>query len=103
MNSYVVNLYPVPNEFGPGEAIDITSAAAVQFTTSFDPKTSCVLVSVQHGDLYVTFDDSTPSSSNGLYIKAPYLDYWSKEAARVAKMIGTSGTNAHVRIAQFTY
>ena len=103
MNSYVVNLYPVPNESGLGEAIDVTSSAAVQFATSFDPKTSCVLVSVQHGDMYVTFDGSTPSSTNGIYIKSYYTNYWSKESARVAKMIAVGGQTAHVRIAQFTY
>jgi len=103
MNSYVVNLYPIPNEFGPGEALNVTNTVAASFVTSFDPKTSCVLVSVQHSDLYVTFDGTVPSSSNGLYVKAPYLEYWSKEAARVARMIGTSGTATHVRLAQFTY
>jgi hypothetical protein len=103
MNSYVVNLYPVPNDGFAGEGIDVTSAAAASFTGPFDPKTSCVMISVMHGDMYVTFDGSLPSVTNGIYIKAPYINYWSKEAARVARMIAVSGQTAHVRIVQFTY
>ena len=103
MNSYVVNLYPIPNEFGLGEALNVTNAAVQQFTTSFDPKTSCVYVTCSGGDFYVTFDGTTPSATNGHYINSVYYAWWSKEAARVAKMIGSSGTTAHIRISQFTY
>lgn len=103
MNSYVVNLYPIPNEFGAGEALDVTSAAVAQFATSFDPKTSCCYITSTGGDFYVTFDGSTPSSTNGHYIKADYTAWWSKEAARVAKFIGQSATAANIRMSQFTY
>lgn len=103
MNSYVVNLYPIPNEFGPGEALDVTNAAVSQFATSFDPKTSCCYVTTSGGSFYVTFDGSTPSSTNGHLLASPYGEWWSKESARVAKFLASSGTAVNIRMSQFTY
>lgn len=102
MNSYVVNLYPIPNEFGLGEALDV-DGTAVSFATTFDPKTTCCYITTDGANFYVTFDGTTPSSTNGHYIASPYIAYWSKEAARVAKMVAHGGGITHVRMSQFTY
>ena len=102
MNAYVVNLYPVPNDANLGQAVDV-DGTVVSFANSFDPKTTCCLVTATGGDFYVTFDGSVPSSTNGHEITVPYRDYWSKEAARVAKMKATGGAIAHLRLSQFTY
>jgi hypothetical protein len=102
MNSYVVNLYPVPNEFGPGQALDV-DGTVLSFTNNFDPKTTCCYISSTGGNFYVTFDGSEPSSTNGHHIESPYFAWWSKEATRVAKMIAQGGAIAHIRMSQFTY
>ena len=102
MNSYVVNLYPVPNEFGPGQALDV-DGTILSFANNFDPKTTCCYITTDGADLYVTFDGSDPSSTNGHYLKSPYVAWWSKEATRVAKMIAHGGGITHMRMSQFTY
>lgn len=103
MNSYVVNLYPVPNDGYPGETLTIDSAQAYQFTQAIDYKTTCCYITVAGGDFYVTFDGSTPSVNNGHHIEVPFAGWWSKEATRVAKMITTGGHTSRVTFSQFTY
>lgn len=103
MNSYVVNLYPVPNDGQPGQTIDVTNAAVQSFTQALDYKTTCCYVTITGGDTYVTFDGTTPSSTNGHKILVPYDRIWSKEATRVAKFLATGGNTAHVVMSQFTY
>ena len=93
MNSYVVNLYPVPNDGQPGQTIDVTTPAA-SFTQALDYKTTCC---------YVTFDGTTPSATNGHRLVAPFANYWSKEATRTAKFIAIGGNTAHITMSQFTY
>ena len=102
MNSYVVNLYPNPNGTAQGQALDV-DGTVVSFTSNFDPKTTSVLVTSSGGDFYVTFDGSTPSSSNGHQIASPYIGWWSKDSARLAKFLATGGSIAHLRLSQFTY
>ena len=102
MNSYVVNLYPVPNDSQPGQTIDVTSPAA-SFTQALDYKTTCCFITTYGADCYVTFDGTTPSASNGHRIVAPFSAYWSKEATRTAKFIAIGGNTAHITMSQFTY
>ena len=103
MNSYVVNLYPVPNDSNPGQTIDVTSAATASFTQALDYKTTCCYITITGGDCYVTFDGSTPSSTNGHHIIVPHDAWWSKESTRVAKFKATGGNTSHVVMSQFTY
>ncbi len=103
MNSYVVNLHPIPNGTQPGETLSVNNAAVYQFATAFHPRTSCCYITVSSHPIYVTFDGSTPSSTNGNELASGFEGWWSKEAARLAKMIGHSGALSRVAISQFTY
>lgn len=103
MNSYVVNLYPVPNDGNVGQTLDVNNAQVYQFTQPLDNKTTCCYITATGGDFHVTFDGSTPSSTNGHHMVVPFSAWWSKEATRVAKMKSTGGTVAHVTFSQFTY
>ena len=103
MNSYVVNLYPVPNDGNLNETIAVSNSVVKSFTTSLDPKTTCCYVTIAGGDTHVTFDGSTPSATNGHHLVVPYDRFWSKEATRAAKFLATSGNTAHVTMSQFTY
>jgi hypothetical protein len=102
MNSYVVNLYPVPNDGNLGETINVNSTVR-SFTSAIDHKTTCCYITISGGDTYVTFDGSTPSSTNGHHLIVPYDRFWSKEATRVAKFLASGGNVAHVTMSQFTY
>lgn len=103
MNSYVVNLYPVPNDGQPSQTIDVTNAAVISFTQSLDYKTTACYVTIHGGDCYATFDGTPPSATNGHKLNAGYDKFWSNEATRKAKFIATGGNIAHVTMSQFTY
>lgn len=103
MNSYVVNLYPVPNDGNPGETITVADDAVSSFTTTLNYKTTACYLSVTGGNVYVTFDGTTPSDTNGILLTAPYDRLWSKESTRVAKFIAVADASARVAMSQFTY
>ena len=103
MNSYVVNLHPLPNGTAPGETLTVTNLAVFQFATAMNPRTTCCYITITGGDLHVTFDGSAPSPTNGHHIVVPFEGWWSKEAARAAKMQAQSGANSKVVMSQFTY
>lgn len=103
MNSYVVNLYPVPNDGQAGQTVDVTNAAVSSITTPLDYKTTCCYITITGGDCYVTYDGTAPSTTNGHLLAIPYDRFWSKEATRVAKFKASSGNTAHVVMSQFTY
>lgn len=102
MNAAVVNLYPVPNDGKPGQTIDV-DGTVLSFTTPIDRGTKMCYITISGGDVYVTFDGTTPSSTNGHHLIVPYDRFWSSEATRVAKFLATGGNVAHVTMSQFTY
>jgi hypothetical protein len=101
-NSLVVNLYPKPT----GEADQrLTVSTTVVFLTEnwSAASTKYILIDIQTADVYVTFDGSDPSSSNGHLFKTtgqPF--FWSKEAARVARFIRAGATDGFVMATPFT-
>ena len=105
MSAYNLNpLYPKPSLGSNGTAVagqrKTVSSAAVTWTTPFDANTSLVSVDVQVDDVYVTFDGTTPSASNGhrLYAKDKVL--WSKATATAAKFIRVT-TDATLQASEF--
>ena len=86
-NTFSVNLYPLP---APGATLQkiTVSTVAIPFTSIFyDGKTKFVLFEVQAGGVYVTFDGSTPSSSNGHLYAVNTREFWSANRADAAKFI----------------
>lgn len=102
MNSYVVNLHPLPNGTNQGETLTVTSGAVSQFTVPFDPRTTCCYITITGGDIDMTFDGTEPGPTNGHHIVDPFEGWWSREAARAVKMKAQSAS-ARVSMSQFTY
>ena len=99
MNSHITNLYPQPNGTVAGENLAV-AASAVQFA-AFDADTTSVFVDVQDDSVYVTFDGTTPSASNGhLMLKEQGLIVLKAETAKAAKFIQVT-TAAVVHVSQF--
>ena len=99
-NSLVTNLYPAPT---PGVA-DQTLAvgnSVVQFS-AFNSLTKFVVLDVQVADVRVTYDGSTPSSTNGHILFAGRSYTWSKAAAEAAKFIEDTTTDATIHASEFT-
>jgi hypothetical protein len=86
-NTFSVNLYPLPSPSATLQKLAV-STAAVQYASKFyDGKTKFVLFEVQTGGVYVTFDGSTPSSSNGHLYAVNTREFWSAGRADAAKFI----------------
>ena len=76
------------------------SNTAVQFS-AFNNLTQLVVIDIQNADVMVTFDGSSPTSSNGhrLYQGTAYT--WSKAMCASAKFIRQSGTDAAIHASEF--
>lgn len=102
MNSFVVNLYPKPNDTAPSQNLTV-AATAVQFNpATFDYKTNAFFVTVHTAAIIVTFDGSTPTAANGHVLQNNWSGWWSRDAAIAAKLLRHGGTSAVVTISQFT-
>jgi hypothetical protein len=100
MNSHITNLYPVPNGTVSGQNLAV-STSAVQFS-AFHTDTKYVMIDVQDDSVYVTFDGSTPSASNGhILLKEQGLLVLSALAGKAAKFLRVT-TNAVVHVSQFS-
>lgn len=104
MNSYVVNLYPVSNDQAPMQTLTVGAAPFVTtFVNNFDTKTNVFFFTLHNGNVYVTFDGSTPSATNGHTLEAPYSGWFNKIAIKNMKLIKHTGGAAIVAISQFTH
>lgn len=74
-----------------GQSISAGTSSSVQFSAF--PAAQFVELSVTSQDVYVTFDGSTPSSTNGVYLpKNTTQIQWPIERALAAKFIGAANT-----------
>ena len=101
MNSHITNLYPQPNGTVAGENLSCaTTGSGVQFA-AFHADTKYVMIDVQDNNVYVTFDDSTPTATNGhILVKDNPLITLSATAGKAAKFLGISGASI-VQVSQF--
>lgn len=102
MNSYVVNLYPVSNDQAPMQTV-VVGTGATSFVNNFDTKTNVFFFTLHNGNVYVTFDGTTPSASNGHTLEAPYQGWFNKIAIKNMKLVKHTGGAAIVAISQFTH
>lgn len=99
---YSAQRLPVPN--GTLSIVTLSvGASPVGFGASaFGEGTELIALEARGGSVYVTFNGTAPSSTNGLSIAADDPVDWSLETARAAKFIQNSGA-AVVYAAQFKY
>jgi len=94
MNSRTSNLYI--GNINPGatsERLSATTGAAVSLA-AFHIDTDYVVIDIQDNNVFVTFDGTTPSATNGhLLIKEQGLIVLNKNAAAGASFIGSGGTS----------
>ena len=109
-NSFVTNLYPIPSGSGNDHRLTVDgTAGGVLFsganddnTAAFDALTKYIAMDVQDADVFMTFDGSAPTTSNGHKLFAGRSYTFSKEAAVKAKFIRSGGTSAKIHASQFT-
>lgn len=90
MNSRVSNLYlGNPNENATNENLAVSTAAVSLAALHAD--TDYVVLDIQDNNMWVTFDGTTPSASNGhLLVKEQGLIVLSATAAKAAQFIRVS-------------
>lgn len=99
MNSHITNLYPSPNGTVSGQNLAVNTSA-VQFA-AFHTDTKYVMIDVQDNSVYVTFDGSTPSATNGhVLLKEKGLLVLSSASGKAAKFLQGTGA-AVVQVSQF--
>ena len=96
-----INFYPKPNGTKADERLTVSSSV-VPFSTVWDITTQYVLLDVQNADVMVTFDGSTPSTTNGHRMYAGTNAIWSRQAAAAAKFIRFGSTDGIIHASQFT-
>jgi len=110
-NSFVTNLYPIPSGTGNDHRLTVdATAGGVQFsqsskddnTDAFNSLTKYIAFDVQDADVFMTFDGSAPTTSNGHKLFAGRSYTFSKEAAVKAKFIRSGSTSAKIHASQFT-
>lgn len=104
--TFAVNLYPSPTVGGTDERLAVSNSA-VQFSTNWETSPSAganrfIVLDVQTDDVMVTFDNSTPTSTNGHRLYAGESFTWSVNTAMAAKFIRVT-TDAVVHASPFTY
>jgi hypothetical protein len=97
--------YPSPttNDAGAvvaGQRLSV-GASTVSFATAFNKNTDMVLIEVQGNGIFVTFDGSVPSATNGFGYGTNTREMWSKQRATRARFIQQSGA-AFVMASEFT-
>ena len=101
MNSRTSNLYlgnPNPNATNQNLTV---SNSAVSLTAPHTD-TDYVIIDVQDNDVYITFDGTTPSASNGHVLPdGQGVLVISANAARVAKFIRATGSDGVIHATQF--
>ena len=110
-NSFVTNLYPIPSGTANDHRLTVdNTSGGVQFsqsskddnTDAFDSLTKYIAFDVQDADVFMTFDGSAPTTSNGHKLFAGRSYTFSKEAAVKAKFIRSGSTSATIHASQFT-
>lgn len=88
MTNNISNIYPKPSSGVLGERLAVSSAAVALAASGWDvTNTKQVIWNLQAGDVYVTFDGTVPSSSNGCLIYAGQSGTWSLQLAKSARFI----------------
>ena len=100
------SLYPVPNPVSGAAGYRLAvSSSPVQLSAglSYHGDTKYIFIDVQNQDVIVTFDGSTPSTSNGHVLSVGYRAFWHVNTARAAKFIRAGGSDGAVHASQFSY
>lgn len=97
MNFRATNLHISPMPGAVAARVEVTSGAAVTLSTSLTASvapegTKYVIWQVQTGAMYVTFDGTTPSATNGFSYVAGEDGEWDIATARAATAIAASTT-----------
>lgn len=101
MNSFAVNIFPVPAPGQTDERLSVSSSAVPFSTTWPAADVKFIVLDVQTNDVMVTFDGSTPTSSNGHRLYAGQSFTWHRKTAEAAQFIRVSA-DAVIHASPFT-
>jgi hypothetical protein len=89
-NSKTINLYPKPSATTAPQQLTVSSSAVSLTSTTWLPADAYFLIEVQSNSMYVSFDGTTPSVTNGFIYTSGTREVWSSKRAAAAKFIQVS-------------
>lgn len=90
-----------PNGAGTRTTVSTTVIAPATVTGAVATDTSHFLVNVLTNGVYVTFDGTDPSGTNGHALPAGYQEYWTKQMAAKARWVRSGASDAAVHVSPF--
>lgn len=100
-NVFVVAGSPVPGVAGRRITVGGSATTLNHASVPFAAQTEVLVIDVQGADVMVTFDGSTPSTSNGHYLSAGDKLMWTKAAGIAARLIAAGSSAAEVHVSEF--
>lgn len=91
MNSFVTNLYMKPTSGVSSQRLTPDASTVASFA-ALNKDTKAVSFDIQTNDVFMTIDDSTPTTSNGHKLYAGRAYTLGTKAAASAKFISASGS-----------
>jgi hypothetical protein len=96
--------YPQPNATEADGRLTVSrSSVQISSVLTFASNTVLVVWDVQDNDIMVTFDGSTPTSTNGHRLYVGEKDTWHVNTARAAKFIRAGSADGTLHVSQFNY
>jgi hypothetical protein len=94
----------MPNGTNADARLTVSSSAVLLTSVlTIAENTTHIVWDVQDNDVMVTFDGSTPTSTNGHKLYVGEKDTWHKETARAAKFIRAGSADGVIHASQFAY
>lgn len=90
MNASVTNLHIKPIAGATDEALAVSTSAVQLTSANWSTHTKYIILQFQDNTVRVTFDGSTPTTSNGFAFSAGTITEWSRQLATAAKFIRES-------------
>lgn len=103
MSFNYTNFFPYPSVYRGTQVPDqrLTVSSSVVTLGSFSDTTNMIVLDVQNADVMVTFDGSTPSSTNGHRLYSGSHFTWSRATAAAAQFIRQGSTDAAIQASEF--
>lgn len=104
MNAAITNLHLSPAPGGVDERLTVdATVGGVQLSLSgITADTRFYVLDVQEADVFVTFDGSAPTTTNGHKLAAGSSMEWSIATCRAAKFIRSASTDAKIHASPFS-
>lgn len=102
LSTFKVSGY-APNGAGIRTTVSTSVVEAATVSGTIATESTHFLVGIQTNGVYVTFDGTVPSGTNGHAYAAGYQDFWTKQMIAKARWIRSGAADAAVHVTPMAY